>query len=275
MLGEGSPEALKGLSEADLAEFGFFSSGGNGFSIGRSLDYCEYEGKGLPEWKNGRQLFVELNVNFVVRVTCDRGGTTYLEIHQAGNQSFHSFPFQGIEYRDAVFAAVDFQQRLSHFLINYAMYPLFWALYREKETDSKKKNDAYNAIEANFKTFFKNILKPKREREIGVIEENEIKITSYESIESGRNLQPEAEKQEERIGFLKDVFKAFSELDKKKITKPKQKDLRPYIFPRHADKEKKISEMKKKHRLDYKDLWQKYLTNKTLDGFLSALNTER
>lgn len=216
-------ENLERFDPAEIARFAdkpegkdspfFATPDGLGVTIGRSLEDGEYEGKELPEWKNDRQLFVELNINFVVRVTCDREGTTYLEIHQAGHQSFYSFHFKGIEYRELFSIVPDFEQRLSRFLIRLGIYPLFWALYREKESDKAKRSDAYEAIADYFEIFFKKILKPKPERKS---EPREIlpgfTIRTIEE-RDGRPDKTEAELEQEKSKFISDVFKALKRIE--------------------------------------------------------------
>ncbi len=205
---------------ADIAKFAdtpegkdspfFAAPDGQGVTIGRSR---EYEGKGLPDWKNDRQLFAELNLNFVVRVTCDREGITYLEIHQAGHQTYFKFPFKGIEYKDLFSIVPDFEQLLSRFLIRFGIYPLFWALYRAKESEKEKREDAYNSIKGNFEIFFKKILKPKPERKS---EPREIlpgfTIRTIEE-RDGRPDKTEAELEQEKSKFISDVFKALKRIE--------------------------------------------------------------
>ncbi len=251
---------------ADIAKFAdtpegkdspfFAATDGQGVTVGRSLDYGECEGVGLPDWKTDRQLFVELNLNFVVRVTCDQKGVTYLEIHQAGHQSFYSFQFKGIEYKDLFSIAPNFEQRLSRFLIQKGMYPLFWALYREKETDKDKRCEAYDKITANFEIYFKNILKPKREREIESKESDGLKITSYERIETGREPKTEAEIEQEKRKFISDVFEALKQIESEG-GKRTQLDVGTIIF---EDKDSEDIQSLMKNRCRKYDLkWQTIL----------------
>lgn len=219
------------------------------------MDYHEHEGLELPEWKNDRQLFCELNLNFVVRITCDREGTTYFEVAQDGHQSFYSFPFKGIEYKDAILATIDFEQRLSRFLIRFGMYPLFWALYREKETDQNKRSEAYEKISKNFETYFKSILKPKRERAIATSEHDGLRITNYAQIESGRTPQSANEVEREKKKFIQKIFDALKEIENrggKKI----QLDVGTIIFENidDADPQSRIKHSLTKYGLKWKDI---------------------
>lgn len=201
-IGKVSPAELAELAKAgELDGLGVYPmADGSGVTFGRSLGYGEHEGDGLPDWKVDRQLLIEQNLNFVVRVTCDPEGTTYLEIHQEGHQSYFRFPFKGIQVRDLcpiadletklsrdLFSIADFENRLSTFLILYGIYPLFWAFYRSKESEQDERTKAYDKITTNFENFFKGILKPKRKRTIEKREiEPGIEITSYSLIETGR-----------------------------------------------------------------------------------------
>lgn len=200
--GKAGAAELAELAKADaLAEFGIYPmADGSGVTFGRSLGYGEHEGDGLPDWKADRQLLIEQNLNFVVRVTCDAEDTTYLEIHQEGHQSYFRFPFKGIQVHDLLriadletrlsrdlYSVADFENGLSNFLILYGIYPLFWAFYRSKESERDERTKAYDKIKTNFENFFKVILKPKGRREIGTREiEPGIEITSYSRIETGR-----------------------------------------------------------------------------------------
>lgn len=191
----------------------FATPDGSGVTIGRSLDCHEYEGIGLPDWTKDRALFAEIDLNFTVRVTCDREGTTYLEIHQAGHRSFYSFPFKGIEYSDLHSVVPAFENNLSSFLISYGVLLPFFALYW-KGAEKKDRDEAYDTILEAFKDQFKAILKPKRKREIGKREIGPgVTVTTYESIESGANPKSEAEKKAEKEAFLEQVFRAFSRIE--------------------------------------------------------------
>jgi hypothetical protein len=217
-LGSVDPSRLAAKVAQSGGENGIFPmADGSGVTFGRRPDPGEINGEGLPDLKTDRGLFIERNINFVVRVTCDREGVTYLEIAQEGHQSFYRFPFTGIEYPDAVQATVEFDQWLSRFLILYGMFPLFRGFYRSRESNKKKRSEAFDKITANFQTFFKNILKPKRERAIDATEHDGINITSYERIESGREPQTKEQKEKEKAAFITRAIRAFGEAKKDEI----------------------------------------------------------
>ncbi|MCC6825243.1 MAG: hypothetical protein IT172_05810 [Acidobacteria bacterium] len=201
-------------------------------------------------------------MNFQVRITCDRELVTYLEIHEAGHKSFYSFPFKGIDYRDTVLASLDFQERLSRFLINYGIYSLFWALYRSKESDLKTRSEAFDRITEKFRKFFGRILKPKRERLIETKEEKGETIKTFELIETGRPTKTEAELDQERQEFKSDVFKALGRL-KKENRQLTQYNAAMEIFdgvrnPERKELEKAIGNRLRKFGLTWKQLLKEF-----------------
>jgi cytochrome c556 len=108
---------------------------------------------------------------------------------------------------------------------------------------------------------FERLLNLIRFKKVEQIKDGGLTMTISTSTpnQGGTNSQTKAEIEKERQAFLKDIFFAFKEMDKKRIASPKQKDLRPYIFNKYKDAEKKLSDTLIKHNLKFNNLWQKYL----------------
>lgn len=244
-------------------DFGLFPVlGGNRATIGRSLDYGEYEGTSLPEWRETRQLLSESRIEFDVRVTCDQEGITYLEIHQKNHQTFYSFPFKGIECRDAILAAAHFANGLSRYLVHFGIYPLFLGFYRRKESNREDRKTACDNIIKKFKTYFRDLLKLNREREIEIIEKDGLRISTYEKIASGREPKSDAELEQQKAKFIRDVFEAFRELDRQSL-KRTQYGVGMAIFdgernPARKEIEKAIGNRLRNFGLSWKELLADY-----------------
>ncbi|MEO8648538.1 MAG: hypothetical protein ABI539_05170 [Acidobacteriota bacterium] len=224
---------------------------GAGVTIGRELSYGECEGNALLDWKKTKALLAEFQIEFDVRVTCDHSGKTYLEIAQRGHSTYFSFPFQGIDARDAIKTTIDFQSRVGRNLA-YGIYELFWAIYRSFEPDRKRRKDAFDKLLANCRERFSNLLKLKRERPVNSTVTDGITITEFERIESGRNPQTAEEVENDKREFHKMLSDAFAEAkqDKVRLT---QDSIASRMFPKLSTEaaKAKFHRLLTKHQMNW------------------------
>lgn len=268
-------KTLKELQELDAAGLmeGFrLTPIEGGFAFGMPLQPNENDGEGLPATDEGKSVYTEKEITFKFRLSFGDNGDLNLELAQKGSGRHFKFSFAGISGLGAQYAATDFEQHLYTYLFSVALPSFIVACYRSQSPERGEKEDAYQAIFFLMESWFGSMLKPKRFR---VTDEGDqtksVRVITSESIDSGRKPKTKADLEIERTKFLCDLFAAFQELEKKRIVKPKQKDLRPYIFTKYADSEKQISVTFTKYGLDFKPLWQTYLSHRKLHDFLSAV----
>jgi hypothetical protein len=203
---------LAELSEAE--RFGLYQKpDGRGFTIGFPRNPDEHSGEGLPELGD-REKIDQWQITFDIRASFDHNeGKTFLEVARKGRGTFYSFDFEGKEFWKAQKASGRFNNSFGDFLIQYGIEQLFTSLYWQ---DSAKEicQDAYDAIITSFVNYFKLILKPKRKREIEKRQINPgVTITTYESIETGREPKTGAELDQEKSKFISDVFEALKQIE--------------------------------------------------------------
>ncbi len=232
---------------------------GRGVTFGRNLDADEIDGKGLPELGNEIALFDQFELNFEIRVSLDRERNAYLEIYQPGHPSYHKLRFNGIELDDAVIATARFKSGLARFLINFCISAHFESLYWQRASIEERK-DSYDAIILSFENWFKSTLTPKRKREIGQREVVPgLIVTTYESIESGREPDSELQKEQDKNDFISKVFVALAEIETEG-GKRTQLDVGTIIFE-NLDSNDVQSLMKyrcRKHGLKWRDILKEY-----------------
>jgi len=268
-------EELSDFSDAELAEFGMYRSDGvgfQGFTFGRSLHPNEIEGEGLPEIQAGNVPLTEREITFTFRLSYSDAGDLNLELAEKGSKRHFNFPIRALNLRSATFAAAEFDHHLYFYLYSQALYYCVLARARQQGDDAELKKIALEGILKALKSYFEGMLKPKRFKETDLKELKGVRIITEESIESGRNPKSESEIQQEKIKFLKDLYAAFKEHNKKNTTKPKQKELARHIFEQYADAEKKLSASLTQYSLNFKELWRLYLTSKNSQTFVSIVN---
>lgn len=226
-------------------------------------DPNEHSGEGLPDLE-AREKIDQWQVTFDIRASYDHTERkTFLEVAQPGLGTYHSFPFEGIGFGKPQDAINKFNNGFVSFLINYGISALFESLYWERGSKAFRE-ESYDAIIESFENYFKSILKPKRKREIGTREINPgLRITTYESIESGREPKTEAEREKEKKKFISDVFAAFKALDQKKGSKRTQYTVAMKIFDGERKKarkelEKAIGNRLRKFGLNWRQLQADY-----------------
>lgn len=266
-------ESFNKIVEAGLGnEFGIFKQSENHFTGGIPLSSYQYEGEGLPQETDNRTHHKEFNLNFDVRFSHDKNGNVELLVAKKGAGRHFKFPLKGLTTMQAELALAEFEQRMINSYIPYILYYIAWACYRKQDDNAERRKESFNKIISNLKTHFKGLFNRKRYKVIEEIEENGIKIAKSESIERGRNPQTKEEIEKQKQRFLEEIFEAFKDFRKShRYTSPKQKDLRPYIYKKLADSEKKISEMLTYHKLDFTKLWQAFLSNPKKEVFFSAV----
>ena len=252
----------------EIGLFSFQTSTAKGVTFGRKLGFCEREGRGLPEADNNLPK-KEFHFEFDVRFVLDEADDIELLIAEKDSGTYLKFMLKGLSSEQANTAVIDFEQQISTF-IKTAIYFHAWACYRKQDENVEKRNESYDNIMANQRIHFKNLLKQKNYKVIEESEKNGIKIVTSESIERGRNPRTRAELEKQKQEFLEELFDGFKEFRKNHRRKtPKQKDLRPYIYKRLIDREKKISEMLSNYQLDFAALWQSFLSSQKKEDFLS------
>lgn len=210
------PSEFADLAKTErLSEFGIYPMpGGRGVNFGRRMQPDEQKGEGLPELAGDRGEIMQWNLNLDIRVSCDTDGNTYFEIAWPGRGTFHQFKLEGIDFGNVRRAAINFNNSFETFLNYWGINLLFEGLYWE-HGEKKDREDAYDKIIKNFKNYFKSILKSKRKREIETREVRPgVKITVHESIDTGREPETEAEKEQQKQKFISDVFAALDTIDR-------------------------------------------------------------
>ena len=256
--GEGLDGFIGYAQGTEGKEFGLSpAADGSGATVGIPLGYGQYEGKALTELPADRGVFQEINLAFTVRISYDNQGTTYLELIFSGHQTYWSFPFKGVEFRDALFATAEFESRLARFLAQYGIYSLFWALYRQ--TDEAQRKESYEKIRSNLEHFFRNILVPKREKEIGVEEAPGVRVTSYARVETGRNPKSTTELDREKKQFQNDVYKALTIVEAEG-GKRTQLDVGLVVFAtvESGDVQSRMKHALKRYGLKWKELLKEF-----------------
>jgi len=205
---EGVMKGLKAFSEtSDGKHFVHPAPDGRGFTFGRGLAYCEYEGEGLPEGE-GKEL------TFDLRVVLIEDHTIELQMAVKGSGRHFRFRFENLpdpklepdsecffydgkklsafRHTDGrlvnenihLKALYDFLVKVEFYLPQNA-YHLLWACIRQFE-DRKRRIDDYEKIMANLELQFKPLLKFDRFKEVDSKTVHGVEITTLEPIESGR-----------------------------------------------------------------------------------------
>ncbi len=246
------------------------------YTIGKPLQFNEFFGEGLPELEKESSVYFEMNLSFDIRVSHNGRGDIELVVAQNGKGTHFKFNLKGLNAKQAETAIFEFRRQMTNSAIAKDFYYFIWACYRKQDENADKRKESYEKILSNLEIRFKKLLRWDRYKEVENRKENEIEIIKLVPIERGAKPKSKSEIDKEKIEFLQNVFSAFRELDKKRIKSPKQRDLMPYIYKRHKDIEKKISESLIKHKLDFNHLWQTYLSDKNLESFLNiSISTNR
>lgn len=235
----------------------------NGVTFGRPIGHGEYEGEGLPALEDGLPHVHEFKVTYNIRLSHKGDGDVDLAIAGRNTGRHFRFPIFGLGKDQARMAGFNFRERLNNMIVLHAIYPLFWACYREQDEDAEAQKESYDKIMDNFKVYFERMLRPKRFKVVETREENGIRVTKSEPIEGGRKPKPQASIDKEKLRFKKAVFDA---LDVIKIEggKRTQTDVGNLVFENESDAKENAdipSRMRhalKRFDLNYKRLLKQY-----------------
>jgi hypothetical protein len=236
------------------------------------LSEDEFEGEGLPPkiLKEGEHPFFDFT--FEVRIAHDTEGKLELVFAKKGTKRHTIKVFEGLTERQACIAKGNFERKIRQIIKN-ACISFAWACYDRQSDSLEKRKETYKGIMEHTSNTYKEALIWERYKTLEEPEENGVKIVKSVPSVVGNKSQTKEEILRERREFLEEIFFAFKELSKKKIKKPKQKDLIRYVLRGYKDKQKKISEMLKKHQLNFNHLWTYSLAYPEFEVFLSVIPT--
>lgn len=232
------------------------------------LGEFEFKGTGLPEklLKKGEHPLFDLS--FDVRIFHDKEGNLELSFACKNSNKHTIKPFEGLTEKQACQASGDFARNLVKMVKNTCFILADACIKNQTEDFEKKREFCKEAIEY-ISYQYKILLGLGHYKIIEETEKDGIKTEKSEFIEYGARPQTEEEKEKEKREFLDELYSAFRKLKQNHVENPKQKDLMPYLFKMHTDKEKKISDMFKKQNLPFKRLWLIFNGTDNYDDYLN------
>lgn len=220
------------------------------------LGEFEHKGKGLPEKvrKDGECQFYTLS--FDIRMAHgDKEGTLELAYALKNSQKHTIMPYDGLTEENSHYAKGDFERNIHRMIKDTCFFFADACVKNQTEDFDGKREFLEKAIE-HITLEYKKILGLGHYK---IIEQSEnedgMRTEKSNFIDYGVRPQTKEELEAEKREFLNEIYSALKKLKQNHINKPKQKDLMPNLFDRYKDKEKKISEMLKKHNLVFKQLW--------------------
>jgi len=239
----------------------------------------EYGGEGLPKkiLREGEHPFFD--AAFDIRLFHGKEGTIEVSLARKNNGKHTFKSYKGLKETQACRAKRIFEMNISQF-ISDACFHLILACMEAQGEDATKKRDFHQKLIEFISKQYREILGLRREVIIEEIEKDSEKITKIGFIDVGVRPQTKEEIEKERKLFLEDLYKAFQRFrESHRRSLPSQKNLISYKFScfnnkkkkidEIADKEKKISEMLKKHHLDFNKLRLIFNATENLNDFIT------
>jgi len=241
------------------------------------LHKFKHKGKGLPEKVRKESECQFYTFSFDIRMTHgEEDGTLELGYALKNSDTYTIKPFEGLSGKKSCNAKGDFERNL-HRMIKDTCFILAEVCVKNHTEDFEKKRELLEQVIEHLSLQYKKLLGLGHHKIIEQFENDDgMKVEKSVFIDYGARPQTKEEKEKEKKEFLDEVYSAFRKFKQNHVADPKQKDLMPYMFKMHTDKEKKISEMFKKHNLDFKMLWLIFNATENYDDFINnAIRTNR
>lgn len=232
------------------------------------LGEFEYKGRGLPEKRQIKGEHPLWDLSFDVRIFHDKKGNLELSFACKNSNKHIIKPFEGLTEKQACKASGDFV-RIFGKMMEKTFFILADACVKNQTEDFEKKREFFKEVIEYISYQYKILLGLGHYKIIETTEEDGMKTEKLEFIDYGARPQTEEEVKKEKREFLNELYSAFRKFKQNHIEKPKQKDLMSYMFKMHKDKEKRISEMFKKHNLPFKRLWLIFNGTDNYDDYLN------
>lgn len=239
------------------------------------LGEFEVRGKGLPEEIPKEGDHPSLDLSFDIRISHDKEGNIELSYAWKNSDKHTILPFKVSTEKESCKASGDLQKNIQRAIEN-TCFMLATACVENQLKSFEDKRKLHNEILESISYRYKPLLGLGHYKTIEVTEKDGIKTEKSVFIDYGAKPQTSEEKEKEKQDFLDDLYLAFLKIKTKQIQKPKQKDLMPYMFKMHSDKQKKISETFKKHNLAFKAVLRIFNATSNYDDFINnAIRTKK